>query len=215
MSHIVVHPRILMVDNDKRAIEALTALLSKALPNAYVADDVTDGTKALSLCRAYGNQYDIILLDMSLEGLQGPDICKRIRLINNSTPILAMTSFSLNRYRNSAIESGAQGLVDKSSSEQFTQCIPRIVRGQTMDGFETPLVTHIQLKNRSALKPTLTVTQETIMHLCAEEYLTDDEIADRLHIAKATVRKHMQNIVQRLHCNTQRQAIAIWMNNHE
>ena len=134
MSHIVVHPRILMVDNDKRAIEALTALLSKALPNAYVADDVTDGTKALSLCRAYGNQYDIILLDMSLEGLQGPDICKRIRLINNSTPILAMTSFSLNRYRNSAIESGAQGLVDKSSSEQFTQCIPRIVRGQTMDG---------------------------------------------------------------------------------
>lgn len=56
MSHIVVHPRILMVDNDKRAIEALTALLSKALPNAYVADDVTDGTKALSLCRAYGNQ---------------------------------------------------------------------------------------------------------------------------------------------------------------
>ena len=80
MSHIVVHPRILMVDNDKRAIEALTALLSKALPNAYVADDVTDGTKALSLCRAYGNQYDIILLDMSLEGLQGPDICKRIRL---------------------------------------------------------------------------------------------------------------------------------------
>lgn len=32
MSHIVVHPRILMVDNDKRAIEALTALLSKALP---------------------------------------------------------------------------------------------------------------------------------------------------------------------------------------
>lgn len=121
MSHIVVHPRILMVDNDKRAIEALTALLSKALPNAYVADDVTDGTKALSLCRAYGNQYDIILLDMSLEGLQGPDICKRIRLINNSTPILAMTSFSLNRYRNSAIESGAQGLVDKSSSEQFTQ----------------------------------------------------------------------------------------------
>ena len=55
MSHIVVHPRILMVDNDKRAIEALTALLSKALPNAYVADDVTDGTKALSLCRAYGN----------------------------------------------------------------------------------------------------------------------------------------------------------------
>ena len=138
MSHIVVHPRILMVDNDKRAIEALTALLSKALPNAYVADDVTDGTKALSLCRAYGNQYDIILLDMSLEGLQGPDICKRIRLINNSTPILAMTSFSLNRYRNSAIESGAQGLVDKSSSEQFTQCIPRIVRGQTMDGFESP-----------------------------------------------------------------------------
>ena len=132
MSHIVVHPRILMVDNDKRAIEALTALLSKALPNAYVADDVTDGTKALSLCRAYGNQYDIILLDMSLEGLQGPDICKRIRLINNRTPILAMTSFSLNRYRNSAIESGAQGLVDKSSSEQFTQYIPRIVRGQTV-----------------------------------------------------------------------------------
>ena len=49
------------------------------------------------------------------------------------------------------------------------------------------------------------------MNLCANEYLTDGEIAERLGISIATVRKHMQNIVKRLNCRTQRQAIITWL----
>lgn len=53
---------------------------------------------------------------MSLEGMQGPEVCRRMRLMDWSTPILGMTSFSLNRYRVPLTAAGAQGLVEKDET---------------------------------------------------------------------------------------------------
>ena len=78
-------------------------------------------------------------------------------------------------------------------------------------GFETPMAAYAKLKCDTQAESTLTNMQETIMNLCANEYLTDGEIAERLGISIATVRKHMQNIVKRLNCRTQRQAIITWL----
>lgn len=73
------------------------------------------------------------------------------------------------------------------------------------------MTAYARLKCDARAESTLTNTQETIMNLCANEYLTDGEIAERLGISIATVRKHMQNIVKRLNCRTQRQAIITWL----
>lgn len=92
-------PKILLVDDDKIVIEALTDLFKRILPAVGIVDSATSGIEALELFASNADQYALVLLDMSLEGMQGPEVCRRMRLMDCSTPILGMTSFSLNRYR--------------------------------------------------------------------------------------------------------------------
>lgn len=210
MGKTVGGPKVLLVDDDKIVIEALSGLFKRILPAVSIADSATGGVEALQLFALNAGQYALILLDMSLEGMQGPEVCRRMRLMDWSTPILGMTSFSLNRYRVPLAAAGAQGLVEKDET-QFEQVVSRVLSGCSLTGFETPMAAYAKLKCDVEMKPTLTNMQETIMDLCANEYLTDGEIAGRLGISIATVRKHMQNIVKRLNCRTQRQAIITWL----
>ena len=106
-------PKILLVDDDKIVIEALTDLFKRILPAVGIGDSATSGVEALELFASNADQYALVLLDMSLEGMQGPEVCRRMRLMDCSTPILGMTSFSLNRYRVPLAAAGAQGLVGK------------------------------------------------------------------------------------------------------
>ena len=92
-------PKILLVDDDKIVVEALTDLFKRILPAVSIVDSATSGVEALELFASNADQYALVLLDMSLEGMQGPEVCRRMRLTDCSTPILGMTSFSLNRYR--------------------------------------------------------------------------------------------------------------------
>lgn len=92
-------PKILLVDDDKIVIEALTDLFKRILPAVGIVDSATSGVEALELFASNADQYALVLFDMSLEGMQGPEVCRRMRLMDCSTPILGMTSFSLNRYR--------------------------------------------------------------------------------------------------------------------
>ena len=92
-------PKILLVDDDKIVVEALTDLFKRILPAVSIVDSATSGVEALELFASNADQYALVLLDMSLEGMQGPEVCRRMRLMDCSTPILGMTSFSLNRYR--------------------------------------------------------------------------------------------------------------------
>lgn len=204
-------PKILLVDDDKIVIEALTDLFKRILPAVGIVDSATSGVEALELFASNADQYALVLLDMSLEGMQGPEVCRRMRLMDCSAPILGMTSFSLNRYRVPLAAAGAQGLVGKGDETQLEQAVSRVLSGCFLPGFETPMAAYAKLKCDTQAESTLTNMQETIMNLCANEYLTDGEIAERLGISIATVRKHMQNIVKRLNCRTQRQAIITWL----
>jgi len=116
MGKTVGGPKVLLVDDDKIVIEALPGLFKRILPAVSIADSATSGVEALKLFALNAGQYALILLDMSLEGMQGPEVCRRMRLMDWSTPILGMTSFSLNRYRVPLTAAGAQGLVEKDET---------------------------------------------------------------------------------------------------
>ena len=88
------NPNILLVDNDGIVIEALADLFKRILPAVNIADSATSGVEALKLLTSNADQYALVLLDMSLEGMQGPEVCRRMRLADCSTPVLGMTSFS-------------------------------------------------------------------------------------------------------------------------
>ncbi|MBT1172894.1 response regulator transcription factor [Bifidobacterium sp. MA2] len=213
MLHLATTPSLAIVDNDERSLESLQQLLTNRLPSARITWMATSGREALSLSSK--NAPSLLLLDMSLEGIQGPSVCRHIRKESSAFPILAMTSFSLNLYEAKVKSSGAQGLVSKNREDDLVQCITSILHDGAMPGFESRKIAHIRITSEKTHNPRLTLREEEIINLSADEGLLDAEIADKLGVSEATVRKHMQHIMQKLGARTARQAVAIWLSPHD
>lgn len=205
--------RVALVDNDPRALESLSLLIEAKVPTAYVVWTATSGDEAIERCQRNDDNLNLLILDMSMEGLQGPAICHRIRLMDRHLPILGITSFSINSYRNKLMEAGAQGLIGKEDSDQLAKAIERLCGGDVMEGFEPPALASVRIRREEENSPRLTVREEQIISLCADGML-DREIAERLDISEGTVRKHMQGILKKLNCKTARQAVALWVRSH-
>ncbi|MCG8673050.1 MAG: response regulator transcription factor [Pseudomonadales bacterium] len=83
-----IHGRVLIVE-DNRDIAAL--LVDFFTEQGHIADYANDGLTGLHLVSA--NDYDVIILDLALPGIDGIDLCKRIRTaLNSDTPILMLTA---------------------------------------------------------------------------------------------------------------------------
>lgn len=208
---VTVPKRVALVDNDDLVLRVLDSLITEHLPGLYVAWQSRSGLEAVQRCSNQSEHYDLLMLDMSLEDMQGTSVCRRIRSKNRQVPILGMTSFSLTRYTNAMIVAGGQGLVGKNDVSQLANAMARLLAGGVMDGFETPQGAYYRITNSAERTPTLTPTEETVIELAANMGLRDDQIAQRLHIAPATVRKHMQNLSKKLGCRTSRQAVSVWL----
>jgi two-component system response regulator ResD len=102
--------RILVVDDEERIRRLLRMYLEK---EGYVIQEAEDGEKALSL--ALDQDFDLILLDVMLPGMDGIEVCQRIRQVK-ATPILMLTAKGEEANRVQGFEVGADDYVVKPFS---------------------------------------------------------------------------------------------------
>lgn len=82
------HGRVLIIE-DNADIAAL--LVDFFTDRGHVADHALDGLSGLNL--AASGDFDVIILDLALPGLDGIDLCKKLRSVKHSTvPILMLTA---------------------------------------------------------------------------------------------------------------------------
>jgi DNA-binding response OmpR family regulator len=70
----------------------------------------------VGLAQAEANQYDLIILDIMLPGMDGLEVCRRLRAKTNYTPILMLTSKSTELDRVLGLEMGADDYLTKPFS---------------------------------------------------------------------------------------------------
>jgi DNA-binding response OmpR family regulator len=94
--------RLLAVDDNTE----LLALLAESFSDAgYVVDLAYDGKQAV---RAFEQaRPDVVLLDLALPGLRGPDVLTEMQRIDPSVPVVIMTGFDDRRLAESLLELGA------------------------------------------------------------------------------------------------------------
>jgi DNA-binding response OmpR family regulator len=88
----------------------------------YTADIAFDGIEGYDL--AATGDYDIILLDLMLPGLDGLSICKKLRDEKNNTPILMLTAKSQLEDKIKGLNSGADDYLTKPFA--FEELLARI-----------------------------------------------------------------------------------------
>lgn len=168
--------RVALVDNDPRALESLSLLIEAKVSTAYVVWTTTSGDEAIERCQRNDDNLNLLILDMSMEGLQGPAICHRIRLMDRHLPILGITSFSINSYRSRLMEAGAQGLIGKEDSVQLAKAIERLCGGDVMEGFESPALANVRVRREEETSPRLSWHSVASMH-CPAEAMTMEAMA--------------------------------------
>jgi two-component system, OmpR family, response regulator len=101
----------------------MAQLLGLGLREAGLAVDVlTTGEDAVSMATEY--DYDVIVLDVILPGIDGIEACRRIRLAGRGTPVLLLTARDAVRDRVLGLDAGADDYLTKPFS--FEELLARL-----------------------------------------------------------------------------------------
>lgn len=113
--------RILIVEDET----SIANFLRDGLEEEGFAVDVADnGKKGLQLALDNIEEYDVILLDWMLPGLNGIEICRNIRLENKTVPIIFLTAKDTADDAVFGLETGANDYIRKPFS--FEELLARI-----------------------------------------------------------------------------------------
>ena len=156
-----------------------------------------------------GHQADIVLMDIQLPGMDGIECVRRLKAIHPGMQFIMCTVFQNDEKVFSALKAGATGYLLKTDEPgQIIDAIrelhaggspmtPQIAR-RVIESFKKPSINEdIHL---------LTKREIEILELL-KKGLRYKEIADRLFVSTETVRKHINNIYQKLHVQSRTEAL--------
>ncbi len=121
--------RILVVEDEK----GVAGFIQKGLEEErYTVDLSGDGSEGLSL--AVMNQYDLIILDVMLPGMNGIEVCRRIRKQGIKTPVMMLTAKDSVTDKVLGLDSGADDYLTKPFLfEEFLARVRALTRRKPID----------------------------------------------------------------------------------
>lgn len=100
--------KILVVEDNDELRENIREWL---LMESYLVDAVADGTQAIAYLDTY--EYDLVVLDWTLPGMTGIEICKQFRGKGGVTPILMLTGRRTIDDKETGLDAGADDYLTK------------------------------------------------------------------------------------------------------
>ena len=100
---------VLLVEDNRQIAEMVGEFLER---RGYSVDYAADGVSGLHL--AVSNSYDVVVLDLMLPGMDGLDVCRKLRKdAKKSTPVLMLTARDTLEDKLVGLEAGADDYLVK------------------------------------------------------------------------------------------------------
>jgi two-component system response regulator NreC len=201
--------KIFLTDDHTILRQGLRALLEGEIDFTIIGE-TCDGQEALNQVQAL--EPDILVLDLSLPGMSGLEVIRRLYQSNCQTRIIVLSMYAKGAYIQEALKYGVKGYVLKGSdAKELAQAIRLVMGGVT---YLSPPVAQLakeaqsQLKQSHGLDPykTLTNREREILPLAARG-LSSSEIGKQLNISPRTVEVHRARILHKLGLQNQAELI--------
>ena len=127
--------KILVVDDEIRIANAIKQGLEQ---DGYAVDAVHDGEEGYNSARA--DEYDVILLDVMMPGMNGYDVAKKLRQDGVTTPIIMLTAKDRSRDIVEGLDSGADDYLAKPFSFEVLAARIRALLRRPQDLLDDVLV---------------------------------------------------------------------------
>ena len=198
--------RIFVADDHAIVRRGIAAVL-EIVPDIEVVGEAENGRDAVY--RVAQLRPDVILMDLIMPEMDGIEAIRRIKERWPEARILVLTTFAGEEQVFPAIKAGALGYHLKDSRPQaLARAIRQVYRGEAS---LHPVIARQVLEelarppDRPPTPDPLTPREMEVLRLLAQG-LENQEIAERLVIAEATVRTHVSNITGKLHVASRTQA---------
>ncbi|MFN2627474.1 MAG: response regulator [Gaiellaceae bacterium] len=204
--------RILIVDDHPLTREALSSLLNQH--GFDVVGEASDGQAAIVAAERL--QPDLVLLDLSMPGLDGLNALPRIRSAAPDCEVVVLTASGTEENLLTAIQGGAAGYLLKSEPPER---IAGFLRGAAQGEAALSGVVARRLLDRvrngsgrgsgvpDEIASALSARELEVL-LLLDEHLGTDEIAKRLFISEHTVRSHVKSLLRKLNVSSRRDALV-------
>ena len=188
--------RVMLADDHQLVREGIKQLLGAAT-DIQVAAEAGNGDDALAQVKAA--EFDVVVLDMSMPGLSGIDLVKRVKLEKPKQKILVLSMHGEQQYAARALKAGASGYLTKdSASAQLVGAIRKIAAGgvHITEAVAAHLVAAPAAQD--AAPHTLLSDREFEVFRQLVDGRGVSEIADRLNLSVKTVSTHKTRILQKM-----------------
>ena len=204
--------RVLLAD-DQELVRAGFAMIIDSRDDLEVVGEAGDGLEAVALARSV--RPDVILLDVRMPRMDGIEAARQLVADGHPARIIMLTTFDLDEPVFAALRAGASGFLLKDTRPEDLVAAIRVVAGG--EALLAPTITR-RLLDRFASElpggrtpPRLDVLSDReveVLTLVARA-LSNDEIAERLTLSRATVKTHLSAILTKLGLRDRVQAAVL------
>jgi DNA-binding NarL/FixJ family response regulator len=193
--------RVLLADDHAVVREGLKALVN-AQSGMEVVAEADDGPSAVELTQRH--DPDVVVVDISMPGMNGFKVTSRLRELNPERKILALTVHEDTSYLRLLLQAGAKGYVLKRAVVgELVQAIRTVAAGGTY--LDPSLVGQVvrTLSHGSEVNPTVELSEREseVLQLIALGY-SNKEIAARLKLSVKTVETYKNRSMEKLGVRT-------------
>jgi DNA-binding NarL/FixJ family response regulator len=200
--------RVLVVDDHPVVREGLSAMLSTQR-DFVVVGEAGDGAEAEQ--KVGELNPDVVLMDLEMPRVDGPEAIRRIRAGNPDARVLVLTAYDTDERILDAVQAGAQGYMLKGAPrEELFRAIRVVNQGGSL---LEPVVAHKLLGRMGQMLSNDTPTEQLtereleVLRLLVKG-ARNKEIASQLYITERTVKFHTSIIFQKLGVTNRSEAIS-------
>jgi DNA-binding NarL/FixJ family response regulator len=206
-NHSVTKKRILVVDDHPIVRQGLTLLINRE-PDLLVCGEAEEATAAMHVLASA--RPDLLIVDISLNGPDGIDLLKNVRLTYPSLPVLILSMHDESIYAERALRAGANGYIMKQeATENVLVAVRRILSGEI---YVSARIANQMLRHyitgsgnlRNSTIAELSDRELEVFRLIGEGHGTR-QIAEELHLSIKTVETYQAHIKEKLSLRSSRE----------
>jgi DNA-binding NarL/FixJ family response regulator len=163
-----------------------------------IIDGTTTGYELIS--NVHKNQYDLVLLDISLPDINGLEVLKEVTKIKPKLPVLIVSTYPEEQYAPRAIKAGAQGYITKrSASNELVLAVRKILSGKRYIGPAFAEKMMFDFESNAEKHPHERLSDRELQVLCmigGGKALK--QIAEEIHLSVNTIRTYRTRILEKI-----------------
>jgi len=205
--------KVLIVDDHNLVREGLKAVFDQG-DEVQVVGEAGSGDEALELVEKV--KPDVVLMDISMPGMNGIQATKLIREKNPDAKIVMLTMLDQEGYVYEAVKAGATGyMLKNTSSDDLVHAIQTVYEGKALlhpDATGQLLKEFVSLADNKAKDYGLSSREMEVLGLLSQGN-TNKEIAKALWISEQTVKTHVAHIFDKLGTSDRTETVATALRN--